>query len=280
MAFWSTQRVRDEQTKLGNLVSNFNPEKVQQGAYELALSREVITTPSDRTRSDGVGKVLEIPPGQFALLYTQEVVTIPSNVIAFISIKARFKADGLVNISGFHVDPGFSARLKFSVYNAGNHPIFLEYEKETFLIWFSDLDQPTIDPYDKTHRHHDQSRITPEDRQRMSEPSSSPAALDQRLKRVEQKIVWVFAACSAVAVCILLPSLKDWLNRSSSAQSANSAAGSPPPASMEGGQSVPTSTPQNASVPPKTTVQPTSTTVPSQTPRSSVIVSPSKAPQH
>jgi dCTP deaminase len=213
MAFWSTQRVRAEQQKLGNLVSDFDPKKVQQGAYELALSREVITTPSDIARLDGVGKTLEIPSGQFAILYTEEKVTVPTNAIAFISIKARFKSDGLVNISGFHVDPGYSDRLKFSVYNAGNRPIFLEYERETFLIWFSDLDEETIEPYDETHRHHGQNRITPEDRQRMSQPSSSPASLDQRLKKVEQKIIWVFAACSAVAVCILLPSAKDWLDQ-------------------------------------------------------------------
>jgi dCTP deaminase len=219
MAFWSTQRIEAEQKKLGNLVSDFDANKLQQGSYELTLSREVITTASDRQSSDGVGKVLEIPPGQFALLYTEEVVTIPSNVIAFISIKARFKANGLVNISGFHVDPGFSARLKFSVYNAGNNPIFLEYGKETFLIWFSDLDQPTRDPYDKTHRHYDQSRITPEDRQRMCEPSASPAALDERLKRVERKIVWVFAACSAVVVGILLPTIKDWMEKQSPSHS-------------------------------------------------------------
>ncbi len=212
MAFWSTQRVRAEQQQLGNLIDPFDPEKVQQGAYELALSREVITTQSGKgPRSDGLGQTLEIPPGQFALLYTQETVTIPSNIIAFISIKTTFKSDGLVNISGFHVDPGFSGRLKFSVYNAGNLPIFLEYERETFLIWFSDLDAPTIEPYDKNHRHQNQNRITTQDRQRMSEPSHSPAALDERLHKVERNFGLLLVACGAVITTVFLPILRDWL---------------------------------------------------------------------
>ena len=170
MAFWSTQRVRAEQQQLGNLIDPFDPNRVQQGAYELALSREVITAPPVKgPRCDGVGPALEIPPGEFALLFTQEKVTIPPAVIAFISIKAAVKFDGLVNISGFHVDPGFSGRLKFSVYNAGNESIFLDYEREAFLIWFSDLDAPTVEPYAGSHQNQD--RITPRDRQRMSKRS-------------------------------------------------------------------------------------------------------------
>lgn len=213
MAFWSTQRVRDEQQQW-NLVSDFDPDRVQQGAYELTLSREVITTPSAAPRLDGIGDTLEIPPGQFAILYTEETVNIPPHVIAFISIKARYKADGLVNISGFHVDPGYHNRLKFSVYNAGNLPIFLEYGRETFLIWFSELDAATVEPYDETHRHYTQGRITPEDRQRMSQPSVSPAALNERIQKVEQKMTWLFAACGAIALGILIPTAQTWLSKS------------------------------------------------------------------
>jgi len=231
MAFWSTQKVETEGRRLKNLIEPFDAQKIQQGAYELALSREVITTPTPRgDRLDGVGKTLKIPPGQFALLYTQEKVTIPPNVIAFISIKGKVKLDGLVNISGFHVDPGFSGRLKFSVYNAGNRPIFLEYEKETFLIWFSDLDEATVRPYDKNHQHAKQDRITPEDRQRMSDPSHSPAALDERLKKVEQKFVWVFAAFAAIVTGILLPSAKDWLDRHPGAKNSSTQEASATPA--------------------------------------------------
>jgi dCTP deaminase len=215
MSFWSTQRIKAEQQRIGTLVEPFDSARIKQGAYELALSREVITSPygGDEARA-GEGATLKIPPGQFALLYTEEKVTIPADLIAFISIKATVKLDGLVNISGFHVDPGFSGRLKFSVYNAGNLPIFLEYGRETFLIWFSELDALTEDPYAGNHQN--QNRITPKDRQRMSQKSHSPAALDRRLEKVEQKITWVFAAAAAVAVGVILPNFASWIGQAHS----------------------------------------------------------------
>jgi dCTP deaminase len=81
MPFWSTQRIRVEQQRRATLVEPFDDARIKQGAYELALSREVITSPyeGDRARP---GEVLKIPPGQFALLYTEEKVTIPADVIA------------------------------------------------------------------------------------------------------------------------------------------------------------------------------------------------------
>lgn len=227
MSFWSTQRIRAEQQRLGNLVEPFFDSRIKQGAYELALSREVITSPHMGVRSQpGEGQVLEIPPGQFALLYTEEKISIPAHVIAFISIKATVKLDGLVNISGFHVDPGFTGRLKYSVYNAGNLPIFLEYGRETFLIWFSELDEATEDPYVGNHKN--QNRITPHDRQRMSEESHSPAALDRRLEKVERNITWVFAAAATVFAGIIFPSIASWVQKRSDSKSPSIQAAAPP----------------------------------------------------
>ena len=48
---------------------------------------------------------------------------------------------GLVNVSGFHVDPGYKGRLKFAVYNAGGSDIKLTRGDAIFLIWFSELDK-------------------------------------------------------------------------------------------------------------------------------------------
>ena len=143
----------------------------------------------------------------------------------------------MVNISGFHVDPGFSGRLKFSVYNAGNLSIFLEYGRETFLIWFSELDALTEDPYEGNHQN--QNRITPKDRQRMSQKSHSRAALDRRLEKVEQKITWVFAAVAAVAASVILPSFASWINRQEASRTQITA----PSQAQAPGSTTPTSSP-------------------------------------
>ncbi len=187
MSFWSTQKVKKEQ-HLHNLIDPYNPDRVQQGAYELSLSDEALTTPFDSSQPippmDGV---LMIKPGQFGLLYTDEKVRIPAGVIAFISIKASIMFNGLVNVSGFHVDPGYHGRLKFSVYNAGTEIVPLGVGRPAFLIWFADLDQPTEDPYAPPHGHMNQDGITPEDRVRMQKHVPSPTALNQRLGTLEDR---------------------------------------------------------------------------------------------
>ncbi len=56
-------------------------------------------------------------------------------------MKAIIKFRGLVNISGFHVDPGWKGRLIFSVYNAGPNHVTLQRGEKAFLIWYSTLDR-------------------------------------------------------------------------------------------------------------------------------------------
>jgi dCTP deaminase len=131
--------------------------RVKSGAYELSLGNEVFRTDSKDRKKELLKtdkEMVTINPGQFALLLTEEQVHIPLHKIAFISIKAGIKLRGLVNVSGFHVDPGFRGNLVFSVYNAGATPISLEKGEPYFLIWFAELlladNEKTI--YDGEHK--------------------------------------------------------------------------------------------------------------------------------
>lgn len=150
MTFWSSQTLK---RKLPTLISPYDPNKVEQASYTLGIGREIFITKdhhtpnsqhTKRTLSDNEAFV--IPPGQFAFLLTEESVEVSSDAIAFISMKAGFKHKGLVNISGFHVDPGFKGKLLFSVYNAGPSPIHLNHKQPCFLIWYASLDETDADP--------------------------------------------------------------------------------------------------------------------------------------
>ena len=99
------------------------------------------TTVTVRKLSDG--EAFTIPPGQFAFLLTEEVVCVPADALAFISIRAKIKFRGLVNVSGFHVDPGYRGQLTFSVFNAGPVPVHLKRGQPIFLIWYASLDCET-----------------------------------------------------------------------------------------------------------------------------------------
>ncbi len=149
MSFWNSNTLRVRVPR-ENIVSPFDSGRIAHAAYEMGVGSEayVSSTATAKTQLDEGVKVI-IPPGQFALLVTSETVTIPTNVIAFISIRASIKFEGLVNVSGFHVDPGFSGRLKFAVYNASSHTVFLDQGQRVFMIWFADLDGPDDNPYTK-----------------------------------------------------------------------------------------------------------------------------------
>jgi dCTP deaminase len=144
--FWSGETLSE---RLAPLIEPFAPERVDCAAYTLSVGPEVYVSPNDQTadpttvtvRKLAQGDAFTIPPGQFAFLLTEETVTVPADAVAFISIRAKIKFRGLVNVSGFHVDPGYRGQLTFAVFNAGPVPIHLKRGLPIFLIWYASLDR-------------------------------------------------------------------------------------------------------------------------------------------
>ena len=184
MAIWSTETLK-ARVPQGNLIEPYSEARIVHAAYELSLGSDAFITSDDRKTDLCSTHQLLIPPGQFGLLITEEVVKIPNDAIALISIKADIKFRGLVNVSGFHVDPGFSGKLKFSVYNAGSQNMVLDRNQRTFLIWFCSLDRPTSDVYDGGHLN--QSNITSNDVMRIQGDVASPAALKIEIDKLRNE---------------------------------------------------------------------------------------------
>lgn len=150
MTFWSSQTLK---TKLPTLITPYDENKVEQSSYTLKIGNEVFITKDHRNsdsqhtkRTLSSGESFVIPPGQFAFLLTDETIKVPKEAIAFISMKASIKYKGLINISGFHVDPGYNGKLLFSVYNTGPSPIHLQQGQPCFLIWYAKLDDTDSKP--------------------------------------------------------------------------------------------------------------------------------------
>jgi dCTP deaminase len=156
MAFWSGETL---ELKLPTLISDFNKKNVKCASYELSVGKQAFVTRDDLVGNSPVSELTHmlektapkhtvvIEPGQFAFLLTEEKVTVPHNAMALISMKAKFKFRGLINVSGFHVDPGFSGCLIFSLYNAGPREIILNRGQKVFIIVFADLDQTSSLPF-------------------------------------------------------------------------------------------------------------------------------------
>ena len=143
--FWNTNTLKD---RLPELISDFDERRVERANYTLRIGREVYISPTNESHNtqDHTKIQLEdnqgfsIPPGQFGFLMTQEEIKVPKDAIAFISIRANYKFRGLIDVSGFHIDPGYTGKLIFAVFNAGPSRIHLSQGDQCFHIWFAGLD--------------------------------------------------------------------------------------------------------------------------------------------
>lgn len=206
MAFWRTETLR-ERLPSDELIQPFNEKNVVNCSYELCMGPEAfVTSTAERVKTElDANQSLVIPSGQFALLLTEERVKVPLDAIAFISVKFRWKRRGLINVSGFHVDPGFDGKLKFSVYNAGSSDITISRGDRAFLIWYADLDGPTEDGYGVAGE--DQNRISSDDQNIMHGDVSSPAELKlqiDELKHFDFHLKWLLGVIAIAFIGILI----------------------------------------------------------------------------
>lgn len=142
MSFWSGDKLVANK----EIISDFDESNIEANSYSLHMGEYYFRTYSEddngprTTKSVKDGESFIIPAGQFAHLITKESVSIPSSAMAFISVRATIKLQGLIDISGFHIDPGYSGNLIFAVFNAGPSPIHLFGGEPIFKIWLADLE--------------------------------------------------------------------------------------------------------------------------------------------
>jgi dCTP deaminase len=195
-------------------IDPYNEDNIQQAAYELSLGQEAYLTDA----KDGKPEVLndsnptiDINPGQFALLQTLEKVTIPNSKLGFISIKAGIKFKGLINVSGFHIDPGFSGHIIFSVYNAGSSVITLRHKTNYFLLFISELstELKNEEAYSKNgHTHQNQKGIPVNYIEVLKRGElASPGVLLERIREKEkllEKVYWAAGIAIGLLIAILI----------------------------------------------------------------------------
>lgn len=197
---------------LPNCIDKFDINRIDNVAYELSLGDEAYLTDSStgkKEKLDEKNMQIVIKPGQFALLLTDEVVSIPNDILAFISIKFSQKIKGLINVSGFHVDPGFKGKIIFSVYNAGPTTIVLEKGEPYFMIWFSQL---TSDSSPYKGKHNGQNSISAENVSALKGELSSPNVLLERIKSNESTLKnfsWAAGVIMSLGVGLSIKSCSD-----------------------------------------------------------------------
>ena len=138
--FISKQEILDH---LPSFIENGNIQNVKEVSYDLCVGNEVYRSEKhlpDALSQDKNPYVL-IEPGQFALVKTLEIVKVPNEYVGLISIRSEYKFQGLVNVSGFHVDPTFTGHLLFAVQNVGPNDVRLRFGEPTFMIMWARLSE-------------------------------------------------------------------------------------------------------------------------------------------
>lgn len=179
-AFWSAQRIRKRNDEkplfwLPGPAPDYAPlsyvlddNRLKAASYNLRMGGEVYVSPVSDNDPQSVRKLGEddafrIPPGQFAFLLTHEAVHVPTDAFALVALRAReLQFRGLINVSGFHIDPGYNGRLVLAVYNAGPGEVHLREGSALFEVFFADLDEATERPYDAKGNKKPLMRIEPE----------------------------------------------------------------------------------------------------------------------
>ena len=142
---------------------------------------------------------LVLKPGQFAILTCHERFSLPRHIMGFITLRNRYKMQGLVNVSGFHVDPTFREKLVFAVQNVGATEIRLKY-KQTFTIFFATVDKNTNTTKEATPR----VGITLEDIAQLG--GSTITHFGKLKEEMDQLRRTVFVYAPIVSLQLLLPS--------------------------------------------------------------------------
>jgi dCTP deaminase len=209
MSFLAKKELVEKMARRHLIVENCDAKCVRQCSYDLRLGKELYLAGESAPRFISEEEpFVSLPPGQFAILTCHEIVEIPRDMMAFISVRSKYKLEGLVNISGFHVDPTFKGVLRFGVQNVGPADILLKLFEPTFTIFFATLTSDEIgDGRDKEEDIHFKQGIKGirlEDVQFLGGRNFTLSTLQKEVDRLRTLVnIYGAAAISALIALIL-----------------------------------------------------------------------------
>ncbi|WP_146346997.1 dCTP deaminase domain-containing protein [Phaeobacter marinintestinus] len=151
MAFWG-RADWELRGKSEDIVSPWKDNRLEEAGYRLSVGHEYYTNKGDggEIKQLDSGGAFVVGPGEFVFILTEEKLTIPLDCIAFVSARATTKFRGLVNVSGFQVDPGYTGKFIFAMFNAGPTNIHLKRGDDIFSIWAADLKTALVPEFEGT----------------------------------------------------------------------------------------------------------------------------------
>jgi dCTP deaminase len=88
-----------------------------------------------------------VPAHGFILATTQEVITLPNNLTAFVEGRSSIGRMGLFIQNAGWVDPGFEGHITLELFNANNAPMRVEAGRRICQLVIAEADQEVNNPY-------------------------------------------------------------------------------------------------------------------------------------
>jgi len=175
-------------------------ERYQPVCFELSLGDEIYISARETPTRLADREAVSIAPGEFAIITTAEQVQMPQDKIGFISMKFGFTQYGLINVSGFHVDPGFVGKIHFAVYHAGPTAITLRRLDQVFMLFLASITD-TAKKYEGKRQHQD--NVPTGTVVALKGPPVSLKSLDSRLTRLESSVRLLIALGVGVIAAVV-----------------------------------------------------------------------------
>ena len=205
--FLSKEDIEGRVNELFPVVGHFDAQRLNEASYDLRVGDEVYLSENQiPTRLGPDTPYVVLPPGQFALVKTYEEIRIPRDLIGLLSIRSKFKFQGLINISGFHVDPTYTGNLIFSVQNVGPHDIRLKYLEPVFMLMWAKL----LTKYNDVERKAGYNRIQLDHMAQLGGPNVTLTGLKRELERVSLSLK-IYGALGVALFGIILAAILRWL---------------------------------------------------------------------
>jgi dCTP deaminase len=194
------------------LIENFDERSIQPASYDMRLGEEAITSSRREMMKPAEKGLLTISPGDFALVTTHEVISLPLTIAGHIGLRSAYAKKGLVLLSGPQIDPGFKGVLVVGLSNLSPRDIVIPYKAPFCTVEFFRLETAVTAPY--CGEYQGQSGISARDMQNLVEAQgmtfgqiiTSLQELSQNVKSLSESVKflkWSFPAMLTFAIAVI-----------------------------------------------------------------------------
>ncbi len=168
------------------IIRNFSKKSLQPASYDMRVGEEAFSSHEKASIEIKSTSPLIIKPGDFILVRTYESVKLSPKIAGRIGLRSFHARKGLALLAGPQIDPGFEGVLVVGLHNLDANELKLSYREPFCTVEFYRLSEPVKQPYKGEYQ--SQNTIREQDSTAIKERIAAWAPIDDRLKRLEEKV--------------------------------------------------------------------------------------------